>query len=433
MQNLARKVEIDFTDEAITGSAGSIFLSRMAEQLELGGKLAQALELKQRRRGASDVDTIQSLIFSLAQGDGKLVDVDRLRADEARTFLLGLEEVPGSRRASDYLKRFSAPEVERLREVALALAIEVGRAVVAHDQQRLGYVPVFVDGTSIEVSGQHFEKAKVGYTGQLQYWQHSVYVGRLWASQQLFPGDVAVTHGWREQLDELAPLLRDAQGVWLRVDNAYYDRAVTEYCRAKGWDYSISVTNGTFKKPLIKQLDELEDDDWQPLEDSQEEAAWLAHRPAGWPAKEVYVVVRTWWDGEQKLLTPRHTFILTNRTDLPLAEVIKRHRGKQGQENAQKGPLIDLDLHHPPCRRYQANRAFYTAGQIAQILLCAVQYHLLPVSARKHGIRTIIRDMIRTAGKLVRHSRRWVIRFSKAALRLDWIAHAADQLEALPP
>ncbi|MDE0704199.1 MAG: hypothetical protein OXH59_10785 [Rhodospirillaceae bacterium] len=44
--------------------------------------------------------------------------------------------------------------------------------------------------------------------------------------------------------------------------------------------------------------------------------------------------------------------------DFALDALVRRHRGKQGQENAFKGPLIDLDLHHPPCRKFRANQAF---------------------------------------------------------------------------
>ena len=61
--------------------------------------------------------------------------------------------------------------------------------------------------------------------------------------------------------------------------------------------------------------------------------------------------------------------ILTSRADLPLPEVVRRHRGKQGQENAQKGPLTELGLHHPQCKSYVADQAFYPCGQIAQWLL----------------------------------------------------------------
>ena len=143
------------------------------------------------------------------------------------------------------------------------------------------------------------------------------------------------------------------------------------------------------------------------------------------------MVVRSQYEGRQKLIFPRYTFILVSREDLPLDELVRRHRGKQGQENALKGPLIHLDLHHPPCEKFFANRAFYTLGQIAQILLVAVQYLLLPVSARVPSLRTLIRDLVRTAAKLVRHARRLTLLFAKSALRLDWIAHAADRLEAL--
>jgi hypothetical protein len=305
--------------------------------------------------------------------------------------------------------------------------------VARHEEETRGYVPVFMDGTGIEVSGEYFEGARAGYNEQTQYWQHSVYLGRLWMSQELRPGGVGVTFGWRKQLEEVRPLLDEVEHVWLRADNAYYSRGVVKCCRDRGWDFSISVTHDTYKIPLREEVAALHVDDWSWINDDKtEEAALIYHQPHDWEQEEAYVVIRSYWDGPQRRLTPKHIFILVSRTDLPLEELVLRHRGKQGQENAQKGPLIDLDLHHPPCWRYQANRAFYTAGQIAQILLCAVQYYLLPNEAREHGIRTIIRDLVRTAGRLVRHSRRWILRFAKTALRLDWIAHAADRLEVLP-
>lgn len=131
----------------------------------------------------------------------------------------------------------------------------------------------------------------------------------------------------------------------------------------------------------------------------------------------------------QKLLFPQYTFILVSRDDLPLMEVVKRHRSKQGLENKFKVPLIALDLHHPPCSCFQANRAFYIAGQIAQILLVGAKLKLLPQEARKYGIRTLIRDLVRVAGKLVRHARKWKLLFSKSALRIEWLYHAAVVIE----
>jgi len=427
------KVEIDFTDEAITPSGGSLFLSRMARHLELPGLLRDFVHLKKRGRGASDEEMLLSVIYSLAQGDGALRDVDRLLADGPRQKVLGLSKVPGSRRLGEYLYRFDPHAVHKLLAVARAVCRKVAPDAVCHEERSKGYVPVFADGSGIEVSGEYCEQAKTGYNGEKQYWLHSVFIGSLWASQRLNPGGVDVSAGWKEQLEQdIAPLLKGVP-VWFRADNAYYRKEVVNYVSEHGWDYSISVTSGTYKKPLKQEAEHLLPDDWEKIS-SIEDAAFVYHQPSGWKDEQAYLVVRTWWDGEQKLLTPRYTFILVSRVDLPLEELVRRHRGKCGQENAQKGPLIDLDLHHPPCLKFDANRAFYTAGQIAQMLLVAVQYELLPDSARKHGIRTIIKEMVRVAGRLVRHGRRWIMKFAKTALRLDWIAHAADRLDAgLPP
>ena len=103
-------------------------------------------------------------------------------------------------------------------------------------------------------------------------------------------------------------------------------------------------------------------------DDGTEEAIVSHHHPAGWECEQTYVVTRSWYKDCQKLLEPRYTVILVGRAELSLREIVRRHREKQGQENAQKGPLINLDLHHPPCRSFHANQAFYACGQIAQIL-----------------------------------------------------------------
>jgi len=86
----AQKIEIDFTDDPITCNAGSVFLSQIAEALGLPTRVQRALKIKKRNRGATDSETIMSMIYSLAQGNGSLSDLDRLKADESQGTLLGL-------------------------------------------------------------------------------------------------------------------------------------------------------------------------------------------------------------------------------------------------------------------------------------------------------------------------------------------------------
>lgn len=429
MKTIPQTIAIDFTDDKISSSGGSVFLARVAARLGLPRRLEKTLRLKQRARGASDTETLLSLIYTLAQGDGALADVDALAADEVRQTLLGLSRVPTSRRAGEYLARFDAASVDALHDVAHHVAAELSDTLCDHARARDGYVPVFLDGTAIEVTGRYTEGALPGFLDTPHLWWHQVFVGAAQIVQRLHPGTTDAATGWPTLLEETAAHLEGQTDVWLRADNAYYNGKLVSFCRAQGWDYSISVTSMTYKRPVLESLEGLPADAWEPIND-HEEATLTYHRPGRWDHQAAYVVVRTWWDGDQKLTRPRHVVILCSRDDLPLAEIVARHRGKQGQETAQKGPLIDLDLHHPPCRRFQANRAYYTLGQLAQLLLIGVQHYLLPAAARGHRIGTIIRRLIRIAAKLVRSARVTTLKFAKTALRLDWIAHAADVLDA---
>lgn len=428
---LPEKIGIDFTDERLTSSAGSLFLSRTVGRLGIARMLRESIRVKKRRRGVPEAEALLAAIASLAQGDGCLCDVDRLRADRTRSSLWGLSDVVDSRRLGELLARFDASSLAALGRVAHEAARRVIGEVVGHERATRGYVPLFLDGSAIEVTGRYFEQAAPGYDEIPQYWLHSAFVGPLWISQTLLPGGVAVTEGWRARLDAAADLLGDTDRVWARMDNAYYNGDVVRFCREKGWDFSISVTHDIYKQPLKRQASWRGSTHYTPINgDGTEEASLITHRPEGWEREESYVVIRSWMDGAQRRLHPRMTFILVSRTDLPLDELVRRHRGKQGQENAQKGPLIELDLHHPPCASFMGNCAFYTLGQIAQIVLIAAQYLLLPAAARRHGLRPIIRDLVRVPGRLVRHARTWTLKFAKTALRLDWLLHAADRLDA---
>jgi hypothetical protein len=170
---------------------------------------------------------------------------------------------------------------------------------------------------------------------------------------------------------------------------------------------------------------------WKPINrDRTEWATIIHHRPKGWRRKLSYLVIRKEYDDRQRRLFPSYVFILVSRDDLPLAERARRHRGKQGQENAFKGPLIHLDLQHPPCLGFHANQAFYLAGLIAQMLLVALKLRLLPKAAANVTIRTVIRDLVRIPGNIVSHARQLKPVFPKTCPRLDWIAHAADVIAA---
>ena len=295
-------------------------------------------------------------------------------------------------------------------------------AKACHQEQ--GYVSVFIDGTGIEVQGKHFEKAAVGYNGERQYWLHAVFVGRAWASARLNKGGTEVKGDFAAQLvADVDTLPLGGLPVW--ADAAYYCKEFVEACQQRGWDYSVSVTDPRKKVPLLRIVNEmkLEEGEWEPLDEGGcEREVTVLHRSAGWARFESYVVIRRDWDGAQLLLQPTYTVILVSRDDLRVDEVVRRHRGKQGQENAFKGPLTELGLHHPPCKAYNANQAFYWCGQLAQLLL--LQYKVLPAKVRVHGLGPLILDYVRSVGLLRKKGRQWTMLFGKCNHRLDWLLRA---------
>ncbi len=275
------KVEIGFTGDRLTGTGGAALLAEAARRFGLPERLAEAVSVKKRNRGASDAETQWSVIASLASGNGSLSDLDALREDGVQRELLGLSSAPSGRRAGEFLSRLTKRDVESLRGVARHLSRCVAPEVVAHELEEKGYVPVFVDGTGIEVSGRLFEHAARLYTGERGYWLHAVFVGGLWVSGRLRPGgDVAC--GWKGQLKrDVAPLLPKGVPAWVRCDAAYYRGAFVEHVRGEGWDLSISVTDPNKCRPVLDVVEGLPEHGWEDI-GKGESATWVRYRPSKW-------------------------------------------------------------------------------------------------------------------------------------------------------
>ena len=77
------KLDLEFTDTQLTGSAGLTFLTSVAHRYGLLDALDGFEPCKVRDRGASDQANVWSLIACLASGRGTLRDLDDLRQDLA--------------------------------------------------------------------------------------------------------------------------------------------------------------------------------------------------------------------------------------------------------------------------------------------------------------------------------------------------------------
>ena len=421
----ARKVELDVTEERLTARGGLTFLMAAARRLQLMALLTRFLPCKQRQNGASDLENLWSLIATLACGDGTLQDQDRLKDSRADRVLLGLRAVAGSRRMGEWLGKLTRRHADSLRGIATRLARLIAPLIIAAELKLRGYVPIFLDGTAIEVQGRNFAGAKTIYTNQRALWLYAAFIGRLQVSGRLCAATSDAAGDWRRQVKrDVVPLIPATTPVWLAVDNAYFRSGFVQYMGALGWDFSISVTDSRVKANIVALLDD--DGFWTPLPTAQDgEVREARYQPTGWDRPYRCLVVRRWVqrDGEPELF-PTHTVVMTSSRRLSHREVLQRHWQKQGFENGFKGPLREMNLHHPPTASLAGNQVYYLCGLIAQMLLTFLQYGLLPPDAQDVGLRPLIRDLMRSVAKLTRSGGRHRLLFGRDHGRFDWLAAA---------
>ncbi len=242
--------------------------------------------------------------------------------------------MPASQWLDADLPRMHEVALEGLRECARLVSRRLVPLVAPACGQQWGSVPVCGDGPGTEVEGQLCENAGRGYPGEKQYWLHSVCVGVAWVSARLQAGGTDVRGDWREQLDrDAVPWVTGRQPVGLRAASADSCQGLASYCRRRGWDASVSVTDPRQKVPLLRLAAAmgLREDEGEPLDAAGQDRALVgAYRPAREPEKQVYGVLRRDGDGEQRLLEPVCTVMLVGHDRLPLAELVRRHRGQQG-------------------------------------------------------------------------------------------------------
>ncbi len=140
----------------------------VARFLGLPEKLAAAVRLQRRRRGGSAGQMPLALLYAACAGGGHLHAVAAPGADDAAHQACGLRAVPASRRLDADLQRMHEAALEGLRECARLVSRRLVPLGAQACGQRWGSVPVFVDGTGIEVEGQLFGNAERGYHGERQ-------------------------------------------------------------------------------------------------------------------------------------------------------------------------------------------------------------------------------------------------------------------------
>ena len=364
----------------ITGHAGIPVLIEAFRATGTAAVIDREVKLKQRRRGLSAAEMVESLLALWAAGGERAEDLDQFRQDAALALLLG-HELPAAQTARDFLAQFHVDDLPLLQEGRSSVPAEsrplaglaaANRELLLDLQARR---PMETATLDVDATVIHCDKraAKRTYDGHRGYQPVLV----LWAEQDVIVADEfrdgnvpAGSGNARVVKTALAALPPGIKRRYLRGDSALYEHALMRDLDAEGIGYAISADMSPQLAACVKALPE---EHWKPdAEETEAIREWaevnylpddgLYQKDAVSPRRYLAIRIRP---KQGELLgdgsTVRHFCIVTNRSDPEGGsglDLIRWHRGKAGTiEHAHDVVMNELAGAALPSQKFGANAA----------------------------------------------------------------------------
>jgi hypothetical protein len=424
---------------------GAVLIDAIARDAGIYEAIAKMPSLDHRSdksRGFKPEAIISQILTSFATGGISIADAGRLAQDKALGKLIGLDRMADEATLNIWLKRQTPESVAALWELNRQLLTwtfaQLPKAALC---PKAGKAEVFFDGTEIEVHGKKFEKTAINYDGNLTYsWQ------TLWLNGKWILGGV-LDSGNVDVSQHLRPLLLETKALWhpfAETGEAHffadsgssagkYLTIVAQY----NWSWSISYNKWTSK---LEQLsDALPATDWgekipatsRKGEAILEEHSWVRHQPGeDCLTGHDFAAVR-YQAADGCDLIYRYAFVVCGQANKAPAPVTKPaealatfdlHKTKGAHEHVFTNILSDLDLHHPPCMKFDANAAWYALGAIANNLLRATQALTMAAEHQNMRLRSIIRHYLTIPVRVTKHAGRSEVKLFLPKTIQKWAA-----------
>jgi hypothetical protein len=434
--------EIDETIDPslVTGRAGVPLVIELFRQLGVAATINAEVAVKQRQRGLTAAELVESLVALWTSGGDRCQDLTMLREDQALAALLG-HPLPAATTVRDFLEAFhvadgplwaAGPQATIPEEAAPLVGLgRANRTLIAGLQRgvRERTATLDVDATLVE---SHKDAATVAYDGTRGYQPVVV----LWAEQDIIlhdqfrDGHIPAGCGNLRVLQQaVANLPQGITAIALRADSALYETEVLRWCEDRDHPIAYAIS-ADLSEQLRAEIVRLPERAWQ-VEREEPDAirAWAEvayvpsdgdHRKAR-PCVRRYLAMRVqtrqghlFADGSSV-----HYFaVVTNRTDEGLA-ILQWHRAKAGTvEHTHHVLKNELAAAALPSGKFGANAAWFRLNVLTYNLLTALKRLTLPGDLRTARPKRLRFLLFNTVGKVVTHARRTLLRLSAA------LAHA---------
>jgi hypothetical protein len=380
-------------------SAGLGICQQLVQRLGLAQALNTELHLFKRHFPYFESDHILNLSYNFLVGGKNLQDLERLRNQEHYLDVLGAQRIPDPTTAGDFLRRFSAADLDTLMNV-----INAKRLLVWQQQPEAFFAQAIVegDGTLVATTGECKQGADMAYDGTWGY--HPLLISLANTQEPLFvvnrSGNRPSYEGAAAYFDKAADLCRRGgfRQILFRGDTDFTQAAHLDRWHQAG----IGFVFGIDAQPNLVQLAQgLPERVWAELERPpgyqvktvprqrptnvkdevvrrrgyrnvrvlSEQVAEFNYQPG--PCQETYLIVvlrkQLIWEqgGVEVDRETRYFFYITNRWTWSCAEVVQFANDRGNQENLVEQLKNGVPALRAPVNTLEANGAWMVLGALA--------------------------------------------------------------------
>lgn len=434
--------------EALTSYGGLPLVVETCEALGLGRLVKQHVRIKQRQRGYSESQYVQSVIAMIAGGGDCLEDIERLRSDRGLKLLLG--EMPSAEAVRFFLYGFHDEELLEGRPgqgafiatetEPLAGLWEVSREVVlkASRKEQPKEATIDQDATVVE---SHKEQSQMTYLGERGYQP----VINYWAEQDLILSDEFRDGNVPAGMDPLSSFLRavralppSVETIYFRSDSAAYQHKLLdklgEGVERNGKQVPVYFAiSADVSEGLRGKIISLSESAWKPLRrltekgliEGRKEWAELEFVPSASSVKKdmkpdryLAIRVRPW---QTELFSDGNSYhyyaVVTNRWEMEGEELLRWQRERCGSvEKVHDVVKNDLAGGVMPCGRFYANAAWWRLNCLCYNVISVMKRKALPKSFWPARMKALRFHLIGVAGKVVSHARMTFLKITEGLI-----------------
>jgi hypothetical protein len=435
-----KRVVVKLSDkrpEQVTAKGGQVVVEMLANRMRLWSGCRRLVAARRDPgQGFEPTAMIGALVHGLLGGGKGFSATEPMRGDEPLLRLVGLDRAPSAETVEEIVKYLGEHQDghEGLLQVLEQLCVRLQESEKRSElMSQDGFVPVWSDGSLLEVTGKDFEALKEikGRLGQLLV---GLFVGPYLAScdfcgQGEGEGEESVVRRLMPRaMVNVVDKLKVRHDVLVLLDSLHGDGPTLDLLESDACAPARYIVGANKLVETHTVLSQVGESEWFPSvhydkrrwECSAVCVSWI--QCVGWSRKRLLVGRR--WKKRGEFLW-HYAGVITNveldaprilakmkREEINYAEAIwGLYDYKQAMENQWKDKLIDMGLHHPPSAKVRANAIFYVIAGLAYNLSVGLRRLGLSGPERKMRLWRLRREVFDVAVR-VASSGRYLIAYA---------------------